>query len=115
MFLSRHATIFQVKNPIGIGNQASVMGHDQDDSPVLVGGGLEQFHYLLAVLPIKGAGRLVGKAESGRLNQSPADGHALFFTAGKLARAKMRLVCQAQNGQHFLGPPQRMSRSRMIS
>jgi len=86
------ATVFQVKNSIRKRDQASIMRDDQDDRAVLMGRSLKQFDHLLAIGPIQSAGRLIGKAESGRLHQSPADGYPLLFPAGELTRAQMSFV-----------------------
>src|SRR5262245_13861833 len=55
--------------------------------------------------PVQGAGRFIGETESGLLDESPANGHSLLLTSGKLARPQAGLLGKSEQVEHLARPP----------
>lgn len=96
--------VFQENHLVGVGDDTGVMSHHQDGGSLLVGGQAQQFDHLFAVAPVQGAGRFVGEAKAGVLDQGPANGHPLLLAAGHFHRPQVGLLGHPQNAQDLLGP-----------
>ena len=75
---------------------------DHDDQAVL-GNLLEQVHDLHGSGRVEGAGGLVGKENLRVVDEGAGNGHALHLAAGKLARALVHVLAQADALQGLLG------------
>ena len=78
------------------------MGDHENRLPVAPGGAGEQGDDIPAVPAVQISRRLIGQNESGTGDQSPADGHALLLSSGKLAREMLSAVLKSEKLENLL-------------
>src|SRR5579859_544740 len=88
--------VFHVDDAIHVLDDAGVVGNDEDSSAAVVRGAAQQLDDVLAGAPVEGAGRFIGEAEVGILDEGAADGHALFLAAGQLDGPQVGLLGQTE-------------------
>ena len=101
--------IDQRQHPVGVLRQLLVVGDDHDGRAFALANCFERLQHNRARLGIEVAGRLVGEQQRRIVGERPRNGDALLLSAGKLGRAVLHAVAQAEQVEQFFRAPLRVA------
>ena len=95
--------VFHFNDSVGVLGKTFVVCHDEQGLIEFLAKFFENIEHDIAVFFVQIARRLVAHDDDGVVDQSPSDGNALFFAAGKLVGFFQGQVFDAESFEAFDG------------